>query len=157
MRGNMPCWTKIYAIFWDRGRACFLEKNPKHRNIYKSSQCCALDFFSAKHSRSRSRVLDFFFQDSRIRVKFSQGAKTNLILGVKSRLNSFGLEKIWKSCFKVRFWNFGKKYFSSLSLVPREIWEFEMPDTQTVNCRWIGMNFYTFFKMSLKWPVNYRF
>ena len=36
----------------------FLE-NQKHRNIYKSSQCCAL-VFSAKHARWWSPVLDFF-------------------------------------------------------------------------------------------------
>ena len=48
--------------FWDRHRPRFPEKKiPKHWNIYKSSQCCTLDFFSAKHAR----VLDFF-QDSRI-------------------------------------------------------------------------------------------
>ena len=37
MRGNMPCWTKIYAIFWDRGRASFLEKKStaqKHIQIF---------------------------------------------------------------------------------------------------------------------------
>ena len=55
MRGNMPCWTKIYAIFWDYHRAWFAEKNQKHGNIYKLIQCYALDFFSAKHARWWSR------------------------------------------------------------------------------------------------------
>ena len=63
----MPCLTKIYAIFWDRDRAWFPEKNPKHRNIYKWRNA-ALWIFSAKRARWWSRVLDFF-QDSRIRVK----------------------------------------------------------------------------------------
>ena len=44
----------------------YLEKNPKHRNIYKSSQCCALDFFP-QNTLSDGPVLDFS-QDSRIRV-----------------------------------------------------------------------------------------
>ena len=35
--------TVVESVFW--------KKNPKHRNIYKSSQCCALDFFSTKHAR----------------------------------------------------------------------------------------------------------
>ena len=35
----MPYWNKIYAIFWDCGRACFLGKNSKHRNIYKTHSC----------------------------------------------------------------------------------------------------------------------
>ena len=38
-------------------------------------QRCAPDF-SGKRTRSRSRVLDFF-QDSRIRVKLSNGITTN--------------------------------------------------------------------------------
>ena len=45
--------------FLDHHRARFLEKNPKHRNI-QMIQRCALDFFSGKRARRRSRVLVFF-------------------------------------------------------------------------------------------------
>ena len=47
MRGNMPCWTKIYAIFGTIKIYAFLEpsvicgKNPKRIFIYFR----ALDFF----------------------------------------------------------------------------------------------------------------
>ena len=78
MGGNMPCWTDIYAIFWYYYRAWFVGKNLKHGNIYELIQCCALDFFSAKHARWWSRVL-VFFQDSRIRVNdWFMEAKTRL-------------------------------------------------------------------------------
>ena len=42
-------------------------KNPKHRKIYKWYNA-ALWFFPGKRARWRSHFLDFFFQDSRIRV-----------------------------------------------------------------------------------------
>ena len=69
MWGDMPCWTKIYAIFWDRDRARFPEKKSKAQKHIQMVQRCALDFFSKKRARSRSRVL-LFFNDSRIRVEF---------------------------------------------------------------------------------------
>ena len=68
MCGNMPCWTKIYAIFWDRHRARFPEKNSKTWEHIQNDAMLRSGFFSAKSARWRSRVLDFFFQDSRIRV-----------------------------------------------------------------------------------------
>ena len=37
--------NKNICHFLDRDWASFLKKNPKHRNIYKTIQCCALDFF----------------------------------------------------------------------------------------------------------------
>ena len=71
----MPIWEEIcraeqkyMPFFGTVAERHFWKKNPKHRNIYKSSQCCAPDFFSAKDARWWSRVLDFFSQDSRIRV-----------------------------------------------------------------------------------------
>ena len=45
MRWNMPRWTKIYVIFWDRDWARFSLRSG---------------FFLAKRARWRSRVLDFF-------------------------------------------------------------------------------------------------
>ena len=50
----------LIRVFLGPSLSVFSEKKPKHRNIYKSSQCCALDFFSVKHARWWSRVLDFF-------------------------------------------------------------------------------------------------
>ena len=39
---------KYMPFFGTVAERVFWKKNPKHRNIYKSSQCCALDFFSRK-------------------------------------------------------------------------------------------------------------
>ena len=50
---HMPIWEEIcraeqkyMPFFGTVAERVFWKKNPKHRNIYKSSQCCALDFFS---------------------------------------------------------------------------------------------------------------
>ena len=70
MRGNMPCWTKIYAIFWDRGRASFLEKKStaqKHIQIFSMLRS---GFFFRKRRSVMVPRFGFFFQDSRIRVKW---------------------------------------------------------------------------------------
>ena len=36
---------KYMPFFGTVTERAFRKKNPKHKNIYKSSQCCALDFF----------------------------------------------------------------------------------------------------------------
>ena len=51
LKWHMPIWEEIcraeqkYMPFLGPWPSAFSGKNPKHRNIYKSSQCCALDFF----------------------------------------------------------------------------------------------------------------
>ena len=104
MRGNMPCWTKIYAIFWDHHRAWFPEKNPQHRNIYKLIQCCAVDFFFPQNTLGHGPAFWIFFQDSRIRVKHRQYA-------TKKLLPSAFLSGIWRYfCFAFR--TLGTHYIS---------------------------------------------
>ena len=66
MCGTIPCWTKIYAIFWDRHRARFPKKIPKHRNIYKWFNAKLWIFF--RETRPVTVPRFGFFQDSRIRV-----------------------------------------------------------------------------------------
>ena len=68
MKGDMPCLTKICAIFWDRHRARFPEKIQSTETYTNDATLRSGFLFSAKRARWRSRVLDFF-QDSRIRVK----------------------------------------------------------------------------------------
>ena len=72
---HLPIWEKIYRpeqkympFFGTVAERVFWKKNPKHRNIYKSSQCCALDFFSENTLGDGPAFWTFFFQDSRIRI-----------------------------------------------------------------------------------------
>ena len=65
---HMPIWEEIcraeqkyMPFFWDRHRACFPGKKPKHGNIYKLMPRYALDFFSGKHARSRSQKMAYIF------------------------------------------------------------------------------------------------
>ena len=67
LKGNMPRWTKIYAIFGTVAERQFREKFKAQKHIQIFSMLRSR-FFSAKHARWWSRVMDFF-QDSRIRVK----------------------------------------------------------------------------------------
>ena len=59
---------KYMSFFGTVTERAFRKKNSKPQEHIQMMQRCALDFFSAKRARWRSRVLDFF-QDSRIRVK----------------------------------------------------------------------------------------
>ena len=46
MRGNMPRWRKIYAVFWDHHRACFAGKKSRaQRCVICNISFFALDFF----------------------------------------------------------------------------------------------------------------
>ena len=58
----------IYTNFWDRDRARFPEKNYKAQEHIQMIQCYALHFFRETRSVTVPRF-EFFFQDSRIRVK----------------------------------------------------------------------------------------
>ena len=69
MRGNMPRYTKIYAIFWDRHRARFPEKNSKTWENIQNDATLRSGFFFRKTRSVTVPRFGFFFQDSRIRVK----------------------------------------------------------------------------------------
>ena len=60
--------NKNICHFWDRHRARFTRKNPKHRNIYKWCNAALWIFFRETRSVTVPRF-GFFFQNSRIRVK----------------------------------------------------------------------------------------
>ena len=68
--GNMPCWTKIYAIFWDRHRARFPEKNSKTWEHIQNDGTLRSGFFFRKTRSVTVPRFGFFFQNSRIRVKW---------------------------------------------------------------------------------------
>ena len=58
-----PSYTQSLSVnFWDRQRAPF-PKNPKHRNIYKLMQCCALDFFRRNRSVTVPHFVSLGFTD----------------------------------------------------------------------------------------------
>ena len=46
---KLPQFNPYPWIFGTITERVFRKKKPQHRNIYKSSQCCALDFFFANH------------------------------------------------------------------------------------------------------------
>ena len=74
MRADMPCWTKIYAIFFGTiTERDFRKKIPKHKNIYKWCNA-VLGIFSAKRARY-GPAFSIFFQDSWIRVKKRPGLR----------------------------------------------------------------------------------
>ena len=70
-------YMPFFGTVTERG---FRKKNPKHRNIYKTLQCCALDFFFRKRRSVMIPRFGFFFQDSRIRVKSFSGLCSYKIL-----------------------------------------------------------------------------
>ena len=95
IRGNMLCWTKIYAIFWDRGRACFLEKKSKaqkHIQIFSMLR----SGFSFRKTRSVTVPrFGFFFHDSRINeifFKYDQSIILLFYLKVFEEFSSWLLE-----------------------------------------------------------------
>ena len=79
MCGNMPCWTKIYAIFGTVTERAF-RKKFQNTGTYTNDTTIRSGFVSAKRVRWRSRVLDFF-QDSRIRVKYFCRSSWHCIVG----------------------------------------------------------------------------
>ena len=54
----MPCWTKIYAIFGTVTARAFRKKSKARKHIQIDTMLRS-GFFSEKHARWRSRVLDF--------------------------------------------------------------------------------------------------
>ena len=67
-RGNMPCWTKIYAIFGTLAERVFWKKKStaqKHIQIFSMLRS---GFFIRKTPSLMVPRFGFFFQDSRIRV-----------------------------------------------------------------------------------------
>ena len=78
-------------------------KHPMHGNIYKSIQCCALDF-SAKHARWWPRVLDFFPGFFFPRIKANQRLIMNIFLSHCSILEILELKKNSYFSFESLWW-----------------------------------------------------
>ena len=97
--------NKNICHFWDRDRACFPEKNPEHRNIYKLIQCCALDFFP-QNTLGDNPAFWIFFQDSRIRVN----AIKNIFFSFIFFLKLPGRNTLKKSLFSVYLRNILRKF-----------------------------------------------
>ena len=68
MRENMPCWTKIYAIFWDHHRACFPGKKSKAQKHIQIFSMLRPGFFFPQNTLGDGPAFWIFFQESRIRV-----------------------------------------------------------------------------------------
>ena len=78
MCGNMPCWTEINTICWDRHQARLPEKNSKTWEHIQNDATLRSGFFP-QNALSDGPAFWIFFQDSRIRVKIFY-KKTKLYL-----------------------------------------------------------------------------
>ena len=88
---HMPIWEEIcraeqkyMPIFGTVIERVFRNKIPNHRNTYKWCNA-GLRIFFGKRARWWSRILDFFFQDSRIRVKIDRFLPKMTLMSPKSR------------------------------------------------------------------------